>query len=71
VTADGISMPPIPTDRVTAVLLEDGEWLGIGRGVAYKAARNGELPVLQFGARLVVPVPKLLAMLGADDEVAS
>ena len=57
--------------RATCSVDEAAQVLGIGRGVAYKAARNGELPVLQFGARLVVPVPKLLAMLGADDEVAS
>jgi len=42
--------------------------LGLSRNSAYKAAADGSLPTLRFGKRLVVPVPKLLAMLGVVDD---
>lgn len=41
-----------------------GRLLGIGRDAAYAAAERGEIPVLRFGRRLVVPVPKLLELIG-------
>jgi excisionase family DNA binding protein len=43
-----------------------GELLSLRRSAAYEAVRRGELPVLRFGRRLVVPTGKLLAMLGID-----
>jgi excisionase family DNA binding protein len=48
---------------------EAAERLGIGRSSAYAAVRRGELPVIRFGRRLIVPVPaleRLLAMLPTD-----
>jgi excisionase family DNA binding protein len=44
-----------------------GKLLGIGRNTAYRAAKNGELPVLQFGKRMVVP----LAALNRKLEIAT
>lgn len=38
--------------------------LGIGRSLAYVLADRGELPTIRLGQRVVVPVPRLLAMLG-------
>ena len=32
-----------------------GRRLGLGRNASYEAARRGELPVLRFGRKLVVP----------------
>ena len=51
--------------RVRPVLTvpEAAQILGISRGLAYEAARTGALPVLQFGRRRVVPVPRLIALL--------
>ena len=43
-----------------------GEILGVSRRSAYRAAETGELPTLRLGRRLLVPTPKLLAMLGLD-----
>jgi len=34
---------------------EAGRLLGIGRGLAYEAARRGDIPTLRIGRRLVVP----------------
>lgn len=41
--------------------------LGCSRNVAYEAARRGDIPTLRLGRNIRVPVPKLLAMLGVDD----
>jgi excisionase family DNA binding protein len=51
--------------RATITVPEAGELLGLGRDAAYAAARKGEIPTLKIGRRLLVPVPELLAMLGA------
>jgi excisionase family DNA binding protein len=57
--------------RATCTVEEAGQCLGISRKLAYEAAGRGEIPVLRLGRRLVVPVPKLLAMLeGTQDPAA-
>lgn len=43
-----------------------GRLLGLGRSAAYEAARRGEIPTLRIGRRTVVPVARLLALLGVD-----
>lgn len=53
--------------RATITVPEAGELLGIGRDAAYAAANRGEIPTLRLGRRIVVPVPALLAMLGATE----
>lgn len=40
--------------------------LGIGRNQAYDAVHAGVIPSIQIGTRLLVPVPKLLALLGVE-----
>lgn len=52
--------------RVTITVSEAGRLLGIGRSAAYDAVRRGEIPGLRIGRRLLVPVPRLLALLGND-----
>ncbi len=52
----------------TLAIEEAGRLLGLGRSSAYRAARRGELPTLQFGRRLVVPTMRLLRLLGAEPE---
>jgi excisionase family DNA binding protein len=54
--------------RATITIEEAAELLGISRGSAYEAARSGELPTLPLGRRRLVPVPRLLSMLGASDD---
>lgn len=44
--------------------------LGIGRVRAYQAAKDGQIPTIQIGRRLVVPVPRLKALLGIETAVA-
>ena len=57
--------------RLTISVEEAGRLLGISRGAAYEAARRGELPVLRFGRRLVIPRAQLMAMLGEREPLAA
>ena len=50
----------------TLTVEQAGELLGVSRYAAYRAAGTGELPVLRIGRRMLVPTPRLLALLGAD-----
>jgi len=51
--------------RATITVPEAARVCGISRDGAYRAALSGALPTLRLGRRIVVPVPRLLAMLGA------
>ena len=48
----------------TITVDEAGDMLGISRRSAYRAAARGEIPTLRLGRRLLVPTPRLLALLG-------
>ena len=54
--------------RLTITVEETGRFLSIGRGAAFEAVRNGEIPSLSVGRRRLVPVPALLKILGVDGE---
>jgi hypothetical protein len=41
-----------------------GQILGVGITCAYKSAKAGDIPTIKIGRKLVVPVPRLRAMLG-------
>lgn len=45
--------------------------LGISRGLAYEAARRGELPTIRLGRRLLVPRARLLELVGTPEEVVN
>jgi excisionase family DNA binding protein len=46
---------------------EAARMLSISRGLAYEAARRGELPTIRLGRRLLVPRRALLELCGATD----
>ncbi len=50
-------------DREVLSVPEAGRKLGLGRCAAYEAAKRGEIPVLKFGRRVVVPKAALQKML--------
>lgn len=54
-------------ERATVTVEEAGEILGISRGSAYQAAREGRLPAIRVGRRLVVPKVQLERMLDGVD----
>lgn len=51
---------------VIRVWPEAAELLGLSKASAYRAAESGQIPTLRLGRRLLVPVPRLLAMLGDE-----
>jgi excisionase family DNA binding protein len=54
------NLPPILTVEQTAKLL------GISRGLAFAAARSGDIPSIRIGRRILVPRDRLRQMLGVD-----
>ncbi len=42
--------------RLTYTVTEAAALLGISRGAAYEAARNGQIPTVRIGKRLLVPI---------------
>ncbi len=61
---------PDANETPTVTVEEAGRLLGVSRGSAYEAASTGELPTIRIGRRLLVPVARLRAMLGADDHAS-
>ena len=51
------------SERTTISVEEAAKYLGIGRAAAYLAVKNGELPSLRLGSRILVPVRALLELL--------
>ena len=56
--------------RDVCTVEEAAEVLGVSRGSAYAAVRAGEIPALHVGARWLIPVRRLAALLGVVDESA-
>jgi len=55
--------------KQTLTVEEAGRLLGIGRGLAYEAARRGDIPTLRIGRRLVVPRAALDRLLNDPGNV--
>jgi excisionase family DNA binding protein len=49
--------------RATVTVLEAAEILGVGRNQAYEGVKNGQIPVIRIGKRLLVPMAALERML--------
>jgi excisionase family DNA binding protein len=58
--AEALRLPP------TLTVEQAGQVLGLGRYAAYDAVKRGDIPVLRFGRRLIVPTPALLGLIGID-----
>lgn len=61
----------MPDERLTLTVEEAGKLLGVSRGLAYSAARSGQLPTIRVGSRLVVPRARLLALLRGEPDLSS
>jgi Helix-turn-helix domain len=46
----------LESEKLTITVPQAGRALGIGRNAAYEAARNGQLPTIRIGKRLLVPI---------------
>lgn len=51
------------TEKLVMTIPEAGILLGISRPQAYKCVRDGTIPVIKLGRRMVVPRPALMRML--------
>lgn len=56
--------------RATLRVTEAASLLGISSRAAYAAIGAGEIPALHIGRRIVVPAPRLLALLGDEQSAA-
>lgn len=53
--------------RATITVPEAAELLGVSRDNAYMAAKDGTLPVLRLGHRVLISAPALLKLLHGQD----
>jgi len=58
-------------ERQTLTVTEAGQVLGLSRNAAYDAAKRGDLPVIRFGKRLLVPRAALDRLLNGQAKVAA
>ena len=56
-------------EALTLTVDQTAELLGISRGLAYEAVKDGSIPSVRLGRRILVPRDALLRMLGADPPV--
>jgi excisionase family DNA binding protein len=56
-------------EPLTMTVEEAAKLLGVSRGLAYHAARTGDLPTIRLGRRLLVPRWRLLELLGEPREM--
>jgi excisionase family DNA binding protein len=49
--------------RLTLTVAEAGQMLGVSRSYAYELVRQGALPCMRLGRRIVIPVRALDALI--------
>ena len=54
------------TEPLTLTVEEAGRLLGVSRGLAYEAARRGEIPTIRIGRRLLIPRARLLELVNGE-----
>jgi excisionase family DNA binding protein len=52
-----------PTERATLTVYEAAKLLGVGRNQTYQAIREGKIPHLRIGSRIVIPRAALSKLL--------
>jgi excisionase family DNA binding protein len=60
-----------PTERPTLSVAETAELLGISRWLVQQAVRDGSIPSLRVGRRILIPRARLLSWLGGDGPSAA
>ena len=56
-----------PIERMTVPVWPDaGQMLGLGRNATYDAVARGEIPVLRFGRRILVPRKALERLVNGE-----
>jgi excisionase family DNA binding protein len=57
-------------ERETLTVQEAAKRLGIGQRLAYEMVREGRIPALRYGNRIIIPVPAFKRMLQEADAPA-
>ena len=59
----------MPEERLTLSVEETARVLGISRGSCYEAVKQGQIPHIRFGKRILIPRKALLKMLSDDSNM--
>ena len=59
------------SERLTVTVEEAADLLGIGRSSAYMAVKDGSIPSIRIGGRILVPRAALERMLGEVGQAAA
>ena len=54
-------------ERLALTVVEAAKALGIGRTNAYELIRQGKIPAIRFGRRILIPRRRLEKMLEGED----
>ena len=57
--------------KLTLTIREAADQLGISRNLAYRLAKEGELPVIKLGKRLLVSKSRLMNLLQGETKGVS
>lgn len=60
-------MSAIESEKPTLTVEEASKLAGVGINQAYQAVREGTIPSLRIGRRILVPRKKFMSMLEGDD----
>lgn len=55
-------------EKSTLTICEAAKILGVSRGLAYQLAREGKIPVIRLGKRIVVPKLSLQKLLSGESK---
>lgn len=64
-----MAIPPELDGPVVVDVLTAAKVLKLSRNAVYAAVREGSIPSLRMGGRILIPVAPLLRVLGIDEEV--
>lgn len=56
----------VTTEKLTVSVNEAAKILGISRNLAFAACKNGSLPTLKIGKRILVPKSKLMTLINGE-----
>lgn len=62
-----LRVPPELDGRLTLTVPEAARYYGVGRTALYEAVGRGDVPSLRIGARIVIPIARMLEQLGVLD----
>jgi len=56
-------------ERATLTVAETAKIMGIGKQLAYQQVKNGRLPVIKCGRRLLIPKAAFFKMLSSPEPI--